>query len=87
MKSEAQRSTITTSAHNVWSVAVHHYLTEKEYLTLTLGHVKATHASFRTSGQALGWIKRLAKSEPGGDASFNIVCWAEAEQPWDIYFE
>ena len=78
---------LVTSAGNQWHLRVHPILNELEYLALTLGRTKATRFSFRTLGQAIGWIKRLAKSEPGGEATFNIVCWAAAEQPWDIYFE
>ncbi len=64
------KNTITTVNHSLghWDVYVYApKLTEQEYLALSLGHVKATSwtcKDFKTSGLALGWIKRLAKSSP-----------------------
>ena len=83
------KNTITTVNHSLghWDVYVYApKLTEQEYLALSLGHVKATSwtcKDFKTSGLALGWIKRLAKNSPDGSSAFNVIEWGST---WDIYF-
>ena len=68
-----------------WNVFVYMpRLTEEEYISLSRGHTHATTAVFKTSGLALGWIKRLAKNYPDRSSAFNVIYWGGT---WDIYFK
>lgn len=69
-----------------WKVMVYGTLTESQYSSLTHGKNQATSdpwASFRTSGLAIGWIKRLASHSPDSSSKFYVLPWNGV---YSIYF-
>jgi len=79
--------TIVEVSHTLgsWLVSVYPALTEEQYLALCAGKTQATSSwiDFKTSGLAIGWIKRLAKNSPDRGSSFVVVPW---NGKFSIYF-